>query len=93
MKSKIIKHFHNSERYHDTWNILVKEPKWKKKTLAALQMCANKLGRVSEESAIEAMEDAIAGGWQGIFPKESFIKQNIDVYVKLSEKYSRESDS
>lgn len=94
MKSKIIKHVHNSEEYQQAWDILVNEPKWKRKTQAALQMCANKLGRVSERSAIEAMEDAIAGGWQGIFPKEeSFIKQNIDVFIQLSKKYEHESNN
>ena len=49
-----------------TWEMLRKQPKWKKKTKNALQMSLNKLGKYPEEFAILLMENAIAGGWQGV---------------------------
>lgn len=55
-----------SARFVDTWNILRSQPKWKKKTKSALQMSLNKLGKYPEEFAIILMENAIAGGWQGV---------------------------
>lgn len=55
-----------SAEFVSTWEILRKQPKWKKKTKSALQMSLNKLGKYPEEFAILLMENAIAGGWQGV---------------------------
>jgi hypothetical protein len=55
-----------SAEFVGTWEILRKQPKWKKKTKSALQMSLNKLGKYPEEFAILLMENAIAGGWQGV---------------------------
>lgn len=55
-----------STHFVDTWKILRSQPKWKKKTKSALQMSLNKLGKYPEEFAILLMENAIAGGWQGV---------------------------
>lgn len=51
----------------EIWNILVTQPKWKKKTTAALQASLNKLSNHSLQDAIQMMNNSIAGGWQGIF--------------------------
>lgn len=55
-----------SAEFVSTWEMLRKQPKWKKKTKNALQMSLNKLGKYPEEFAILLMENAIAGGWQGV---------------------------
>ncbi len=57
----------DSERFISTWNILVKEKKWRGKSFSALQACLKKLSKYPEEEAIEMMDDSIAGGWQGLF--------------------------
>lgn len=55
-----------STEFVSTWEKLRKQPKWKKKTKDALQMSLKKLGKYPEEFAIILMENAIAGGWQGV---------------------------
>lgn len=55
-----------SAEFVSTWDMLRKQPKWKKKTKSALQMSLNKLGKYPEEFAILLMENAIAGNWQGV---------------------------
>ena len=55
-----------SAEFVSTWELLRKQPKWKKKTISALQMSLNKLAKYPEEFAILLMENAIAGGWQGV---------------------------
>lgn len=55
-----------STEFVSTWEMLRKQPKWKKKTQSALQMSLNKLGKYPEEFAILLMENAIAGNWQGV---------------------------
>lgn len=57
---------HTSPEFVRTWEILRQQPKWKKKTVSALQMSLNKLGKYPEQFAIHLMEDTIAGGYQGI---------------------------
>lgn len=53
--------------FKQVWDILVTQPKWKKKTPAALQATLNKLSKYSILDAIEMMNNSIAGGWQGVF--------------------------
>jgi hypothetical protein len=57
-----------SEVFMAKWEILVSQPKWRKKTFAALQESLNKLARVAEPEAIEMLSNSISGGWQGLFP-------------------------
>ena len=53
----------------NTWNELRQQPKWRKKTVTALQKSLNQLVPYPVEFAIELMNDAIAGGYQGVvFP-------------------------
>ena len=60
----------SSEKFMSTWEILVKQPKWKGKTVNALQLSLNKLSKFDEEFAIKLMEDSIENGWQGVvFPQ------------------------
>ena len=55
-----------SAEFVSTWELLKKQPKWKKKTKSALQMSLNKLSKYPEEFAIVLMENAIAGNYQGV---------------------------
>lgn len=49
-----------------TWNELRKQPKWKKKTVTALQKSLDKLSRYDVRFAIEIMNTAIEGGYQRV---------------------------
>ena len=53
---------------NNAWEILIKEPKWKKKTNAALSATLKKLEKFNEQDALQMIENAIAGGWQGVHP-------------------------
>lgn len=61
----------SSDAFMLTWGKLVKEPKWKSKTVNALQLSLNKLSRYDERFAIKLMEDAIEHGWQGVVFKDT----------------------
>lgn len=66
---------YNSENFKTVWETLVKEPKWKTKTVSALQASANKLAKYDEPTAIQMMENSIAGGWQGLFEMKEPLRQ------------------
>lgn len=69
-----------SQKFKDSWGILAKEPKWKKKTNSAIQASLNKLGKHPEDVAIKMIEDCIAGGWQGLVePKKNFNETNFGI--------------
>ena len=55
-----------SETFMATWDVLCREDKWKKKTVNALQLSLDKLGKYDERFAIMLMQDAIEHGWQGV---------------------------
>lgn len=61
----------SSDAFMQTWGKLVKEPKWKYKTVNALQLSLNKLSRYDERFAIKLMEEAIEHGWQGVVFKDT----------------------
>lgn len=66
-----------SQKFKDAWGILVKEPKWRKKTVSAIQASLKKLGQYPEEVAVKMIEDCIAGGWQGLVePKNNYNATN-----------------
>lgn len=65
---------YTSQEFINTWEMLCQQPKWKKKTDSALQMSLKKLGKYPEKFAIHLMEDAIAGGYQGIVFNDTDIK-------------------
>lgn len=57
--------------FHDpgfvaTWNELIRQPKWRKKTATALQKSLDKLGKYDVRFAVLLMENAIAGDYQGV---------------------------
>lgn len=56
-----------SDKFLESWKLLLTQKKWKKKSPAALQASLNKLGKHSEAVAIQMIENTIAGEWQGIF--------------------------
>ena len=66
-----------SDRFKETWEKLLTMPKWKKKLNLSLQMALNKLGKYHEDFAIDLMERAIEGNYQGV------------AFPDTDEKYSR----
>lgn len=48
------------------WLSILQEPKWKIKTQTAINKSLEKLMKYEEEFAINLIEAAIAGGWQGV---------------------------
>lgn len=67
-KFKDVPHPNRTDALNNAWEILVNEPKWKKKTVAALTATLKKLEKFSEQDALQMVENAIAGGWQGVHP-------------------------
>lgn len=64
-----------SEGFKNAWNILHGQKKWKKKGFDALQASLKKLGNYTEATAINIIEDCIAGEWQGLVT-DKYDKQN-----------------
>ena len=60
-----------------TWNELRQQPKWKSKTASALQRSLNQLSKYDVRFAVDLMENAIAGNYQGV------------VFDNTPEKYDR----
>jgi len=57
-----------SSDFVNAWETIIKEPKWKKKSLNALQESLNILKGYSEPVAIAMIKKAIEGNWQGLYP-------------------------
>lgn len=85
-KAKIIKAVIELEFPFDSieflkvWNVLILEPKWKKKTQNAFQLCLDKLGKYPEQDAIEMIKNAISGNWSDVYE----LKEKNTTYVKLN---------
>lgn len=62
----------NSPEFLEKWNLLKSEPKWRKKTINALQLSLNKLAKYPEDVAIQMMDDAISGAYQGLFEPKNY---------------------
>lgn len=57
---------YTSEKFVSVWKLLLEQPKWKKKTVHALELNLKDLAQYPEDFAIHLMEDAIKKGTQGI---------------------------
>lgn len=56
----------SDQEFINTWNELRKQPKWRKKTVTALQKSLDRLSRYDVRFAIELMNTAIENGYQGV---------------------------
>ena len=56
----------SDQAFIDTWNQLKKQPKWRKKTVTALQKSLDRLSRYDVRFAIELMNTAIENAYQGV---------------------------
>ena len=72
-----------SLEFLEVWKKLIQQPKWKKKSPDALQGCADLLKNLSEQEAIQTMQDTINGGWQGLFPKTNKTTDKISELQKF----------
>jgi len=75
-KTEQLTYPYHSSAFLDAWSVLIKEKKWIKKSSAALQASLNKLAGFGESGAIESINDAISGAYQGVFAPKSFQQQN-----------------
>lgn len=57
-----------SEEFRNTWEVLCRQPKWKKKSKDALRGNLKKLAGYPEDVAIMMMQNSINNDWQGLFP-------------------------
>lgn len=57
---------YSSDKFMQTWDALIQQPMWKKKTIHALQLNLKDLGKYAEPFAIMLMEETIKHGWQGV---------------------------
>ena len=64
-----------SAAFKEIWDILCSSKKWRCKTNHALNISLKKLSHLTEEEAIEAIENAIEGDWQGLWPDKYKKKQ------------------
>jgi len=79
---------YNSPTFVEIWDMLLRQPKWRKKSEDALRMSAEELGKVTEEVAIQMMRNSIKNGWQGLFPLDKPAKQ-----VTRKPKYNNPTDA
>lgn len=59
---------YTSEEFRNTWEVLCRQPKWKKKSKDALRGSLKKLAGYPEDVAIKMMQNSINNDWQGLFP-------------------------
>lgn len=81
---------YKSKVFADTWAILVQQPKWRKKSRAALEMSLKKLAQHSETDAIQMMQNTIANDWQGLFEpdrKRAEVKDRYYDQFHINEKW------
>lgn len=58
----------------EAWYELCKMPKWRNKPQSAIEKALKKLSEYSDDVVLAAIEDAIMGNYQGIFP-DKFVKK------------------
>ena len=58
---------HKSQEFMDAWTTLCSEPKWRDKTENAIRIQLKKLASVPEVEAVAMINNAIGGGWQGLY--------------------------
>jgi len=63
---------YDSEMFMEIWGTLATEKKWRNKSDSALQASLKILSKYSEGIAIEMIEKAIAGEWQGFVEPKTF---------------------
>ena len=57
----------HTDEFRETWEVLLRQPKWRKKSADALKGSLKKLETYEEGVAIAMMQNTINNGWQGLF--------------------------
>lgn len=91
----------DSPEFMNIWNMLIQEPKWKKKSHRALQASLKFLSNYSQSDAIEIMESSIRNGYQGLFElnkkqngtKNNSIKGITDTADRILSEFARQNNS
>lgn len=76
-----------SVEFVQVWVALLAEKKWKKKSKQALNLACKFLSHYQEWQAIQIVEAAIIGEWQGLH-EVKFIRPQVQAGVKLKTSYS-----
>lgn len=59
----------SEQEFADTWNELIRQPKWRNKPKSALKLALKQLSEYGADFAVLLMENAITGNYQGVvFP-------------------------
>lgn len=89
----------SSSEFVEVWNTLIRQPKWRNKTADALKQSLKTLQSWGEATAIQAMRNSIAGGWQGLFipkdtmPKKTKEERAWEAYEKALAEYNNDNDN
>lgn len=91
----------DSPEFMNIWNMLIQEPKWRKKSHRALQASLKFLSNYSQSDAIEIMESSIRNGYQGLFElnkkqngtKNNSIKGITDTADRILSEFARQNNS
>ncbi len=67
---------YTSVLFMQTWEVLIRQSKWKKKSQDALQTSLEQLSKYDEHTAVQMMKNTIAGGWQGLFEIKKYNNGN-----------------
>jgi len=76
----------SSLQFQTSWNTLLEQKKWKSKSASAKESSLKLLSEYSEKDAIQMIENAIIGNWQGLFEIKGSKK------IKRSTEYSPTGD-
>lgn len=58
---------HTGKEINEAWQILKNSKHWRSKSINALNLTVGKLNAASEDIALQMVNNAIEGGWKGVF--------------------------
>lgn len=84
---------YTSEEFRNTWEVLCRQPKWKKKSKDALRGNLKKLAGYPEDVAIKMMQNSINNDWQGLFPLKAEDIRNANFTEKREDPIVRQYEN
>lgn len=84
---------YTSEEFRNTWAVLCRQPKWKKKSKDALRGNLKTLAGYPEDIAIRMMQNSINNDWQGLFPLKAEDLRNAKSTEKREDPIVRQYDN
>lgn len=84
---------YTSEEFRNTWEVLCRQPKWKKKSKDALRGNLKKLAGYPEDVAIKMMQNSINNDWQGLFSLKAEDIRNANLTEKRDDPIVRQYEN